>query len=427
LTEDKTTKPTQSTPSKPSLIVFDVEGVLIPKRRYLLFEASQRLNFLSFIKMLWAGLLYEIGLIPLKTALQKIFKQLHGLTVEDLYQLYKKVPLIPGVKEVFKKLKQAGHKTALISSGLPQLFVEHLAEELGADYAVGLNLEVEKGRLTGRISGDVIEPNGKALALEKIVEKEGLPPKDCVLVADDRNNLPMLRFCALKIGYNPDFLMSAKSDVVVKGDLEEALLPITGVSSTVNARSVSKRDLIRETIHISGFLVPIVSAYLSLSHLFVAFLIFVVTSVYIMSELARMQGFNIPVTSTITWNAAITPEIYEFVTSPIFFALGIVLALVAFPIPVGYAAITIFTLGDGFATLFGRKLGRHVFPYNRGKMIEGTLFGFLFAFAGAWLFAGPLKALVGAAVGMIVETLPAPISDNLTIPLVSGLVLMVIP
>jgi len=417
----------QSTQPKPRLIVFDVEGVLIPKRRYLLFEASRRLSFVSFLKMLWAGLLYETGLITLESALKKIFKQLRGLAVEDMFQLYKKIPLIPGVREVFKKLRSEGYKTALISSGLPQLFVEHLANELGADYAFGLNLDVSEGRLTGRIGGDVIQPNGKALVLDKIIKKEGLTPKECALVADDRNNLPMFKFCALKIGYNPDFVLSAKSDVVVKGDFDEVLPPIKETVSRLDAGAVSKRDIIRETIHISGFLVPVVSAYLSLSPFLAAFFIFIVTLLYIMSELARVLGYNVPVASTITWNAAITPEIYEFVTPPIFFAVGIMLALIIFPVPVGYASIAIFTLGDGFATLFGKKLGRHVFPYNKGKKIEGTLLGFLFAWLGATYFiVNPLKAFVGAAVGMFVETFPTPVSDNLTIPLISGLTLLII-
>lgn len=413
--------------SKHRLVIFDVEGVLIPKRRYLLFEASKRLSLLSFIRMLWAGFLYEAGLAPLKSALQKIFKQLRGLTQEDLFQLYKKVPLILGVKKVFEKLKTAGYKTMVISSGLPQPFLEYLAEELGADYAVGLNLEVDNGRLTGQISGDVIEPNGKALALEKILQKEALTPNDCVLVADDRNNLSMFKFCDLRIGYNPDFLVSINSDAVVRGDLEEVLPLITGETSTEKKHALSKRDYIRETIHIGSFLVPVVSTYFWWSHNFFVFLIALVTGVYIMSELARILGFNFPITSTLTWNAAITPEIYEFVTSPIFFAVGIILALVVFPIPVGYAAIAPLTLGDGFATLFGKKLGRHAYPYNKGKMVEGTLFGFLFAFVGAWFFVGPLKALVAAAVGMLVETLPTPVNDNLTIPVVAGLVLLIVP
>jgi len=378
--------------------------------------------------MLWAGFLYETGLIPLESALKKIFKQLRGLTVEDTFQLYKKVPLIPHVKEVFEKLKNAGYKTALISSGLPQQFVQHLANKLDADYAAGLNLEVDEGRLTGQISGDVIHSGGKALVLEKIVQKEGLTSKQCALVADDRNNIPMFKFCNLKIGYNPDFLVSAKSDVVVKGDFDEVLSPIENTASRKqDAYSVSKRELIRETIHMSGFLVPIVSAHLTLSHTLITFLIFVATLVYVMSELARIHGFNIPITSTVTWNAAIMPEVYEFVTSPVFFGVGIMLALLVFPASISNAAIAIFTLGDSLATLLGRKFGKHVFPYNKGKKVEGTLFGFLFACIGSSLFVNPSKALAGAAAGMLMETLPTPLNDNVTIPLISGMTMLIVP
>jgi phosphoserine phosphatase/dolichol kinase len=414
---------------KPRLIVFDVEGVLIPKRRYLLFEASRRLSFLKFLKMLWAGLLYEAGLIPLEKALTPIFKQLQGLAVEDMFQLYRKMPLILGVKKAFERFKKEGYKTALISSGIPQFLVEDLAKNLGADYAFGLDVETVENRLTGRISGDVIKPNGKAVILGKIVEKEGLKPDQCVVVADDRNNIPLFQFCSLRIGYNPDFLLSLKSDVVVKGDFAEVLQAITNTDSkeTGVKQSLSKRDLVRETIHISGFFVAAISMLLSLNSFFVAFLIFIVTSVYVISELARVFGYNIPVTATITWHAALSPEIYEFVTAPIFFALGIMLALIAFPPPISYGAIAVFTLGDGFATLFGKKVGKHIYPYNKGKKVEGTLLGLLMAWIGAWLFiADPFKAFVGAAVGMFVETLPMPVNDNLTIPLFSGLTLLLL-
>lgn len=422
-----TTAKTLLTPEqKPRLIVFDVEGVLVPKRRYLLFEASRRLSIVSFVKMLWAGFLYESGLTSLETALRKIYKQLRGLAIRDLFQLYKKMPLLPGVEEVFTQLKEAGCKTALISSGLPQSFVEDLASQLGCDYAFGFDLEVTEGRLTGQIGGDVIKAEGKALVLKRIQEKEGLTPQDTALVADDRNNLPMFRLCATKIGYNPDFLLAYKSDIAVKGDLRELVPLLTGKPS--EPHSVSRREIIREAIHIVGFFVPFFTMLFSLNHYFVALLIFLVTLLYIMSELARMIGVNIPVMSTITWKAAIQHEVYEFVTAPIFFALGIILTLLLFPPPISYASIAIFALGDGFATLFGKIIGSHVFPYNKGKKVEGTLFGFLFASLGASVFIiNPFKAFAGAALGMIVESLPTPVNDNLTIPLVAGLTLLLLP
>jgi HAD superfamily phosphoserine phosphatase-like hydrolase len=409
----------------PKLIVFDVEGVLVPKRRYLLFEASRRLSIIDVLRMLWYGLLYESGLTLLETAMRKIYKQLRGLQMSDLFHLYKKMPLLPGVREVFAQLKRLGCKTALISSGLPQSFVEDLAMQLGADYAFGLDLEVVDGRLTGVISGDVIKPEGKALVLKRIQEKEGLGPQDCAVVADDRNNLPVFTLCARRIGYNPDFLVANKSDIAVKGDLREVLPALTGISMEIH--SLSRRDVIRETIHISGFFVAFFTMYLALSNYLAVSLIMIIVLLYSVSELARMFGLNFPVVSTITWKATTQPEIYEFVTAPIFFALGIILTLLLFPPPLSYASIAIFTLGDASATLFGKTFGIHAFPYNKGKKIEGTVLGFLMASLGALVFVSPLKALVGAAVGMIVESLPTPVNDNITIPLAAGLTLLFLP
>jgi len=411
---------------KPRLIVFDVEGIIIPKRRYLLFEASQRVTILSYIKMLWAGLLYETGLIKLETALRRIYKQLQGLPVDDLFQLFKKIPLIPGVEKVFQQLKHAGYKTALISSGLPQVFVEELATQLAADYAFGFELEVTNGHVSGQIGGDAIKPEGKALVLRRIMKKEDLMPSDCALVADDRNNLPMFSLCATRIGYNPDFLLAYRSDIVVKGDLIE-VIPFLAGDTQPAQRSISKRDLLRENIHIAGFFVALLTMYLALNHYWVAFVILVVTLAYIISELSRMLGVNIPIVSTITWNATLKPEVYEFVTAPIFFAFGIMLALLLFPAPINYASIAVFTLGDGFATIFGKTIGKHVFPYNKGKKAEGTIFGFLFALLGALVFVNPLRAILGAATAMIIETLPTPINDNLTIPLAAGLAMLLLP
>lgn len=408
------------------LVVFDVEGVLLPKRRYLLFEASRKLGLWRFIKIFVTGLLYEIGLLSLESTLKRIFRLFRGITADELFQLYRKLPLIPGTAEVFERLNREGYRTAVISSGLPKLFVEDLAARLNADYAYGLELETTDGHLTGEIGGDVIKPNGKALVLTKIMEVENLSRHDCVVVADDRNNLPMFPLCALRVGYSPDFMVRVKSDLVIEGDLSEILPPITGKTSEVLHSALSRSEVFREIIHLSGFLVPLVCAYL-LDRYVVSSLVLLVTLLYIASELARLRGTNIPVFSTMTWRAAIKPELYEFVTAPIYFALGMIISLTLFPVPINYASTMILALGDGFATLFGKGLGRTVLPINKGKMVEGSVFGFLFAFMGALLFMNPMQALVGAAIGMLVECLPLPISDNITVPITAGLAMMVVP
>jgi phosphoserine phosphatase SerB len=407
------------------LVVFDVEGILIPKNRYLLFEASRKVGFLDFIKIIALGFLYEIGLLSVESALKRIFAMLKGLDAEEIQQLHKRIPLMPGTEEVFKTLNQNGYKTALISSGLPTQVVEDLAKRLQADYAHGLELEIKDERLTGAIGGDVLRSGGKATVLQRILEKEDLTPQDCVMVADDRNNLSMFPLCGLRIGYDPDFVLAAKSDFVTKGALTEILPTITGEKQPPSHFVMSRSGGLRETIHIGSFLLSFICIYL-FGNVMVASLILFIAALYTLSEIVRIQGVNIPILSSITWKAANKTELYEFAAAPIHFALGIAISLLIFPAPIRYVAITILTLGDGSAHIFGMKLGRTPLPFNKGKNIEGTLFGFLFAFLGAMIFVDPARALVAAAVGMLIEALPLPINDNLTMPLASGLALLLI-
>ncbi len=408
------------------LIVFDVEGVLLPKRRFLLFDAAKKLSFWKFLKILVMGVLYETGLLSLESALRKIFAVYQGFLMDEFFRLFKEVPLMPGAKHVFKMLDEAGYKTALISSGLPTLLVEDLATRLNADYAFGLELKTVNNRLTGEIQGDVLKPNGKACVLEEILQKEGLSSQDCVVVADDRNNLPMFPLSSVRIGYNPDFVLTVKSDYVVRDNLSKIIPIINGKASQVSRPIFSRNEVIREAIHVSGFLVPFVCAHF-LGTFLVSFLIFLITLVFAASELARVQGISFPVFSTITWTAAKKSEFYEFATAPISFAIGIVFSLVFFPEPANYASVAILTLGDSFASIFGKKFGRTLFPFNKGQHVEGSVFGFLFAFIGALFFVSPVKAFIGAATGMLVGCLPLPVDDNLTIPIAAGLVLTMIP
>jgi len=404
------------------LVVFDVEGVIIPKVRFLFFDVFGRMGPSPFVKGALFGLLYLVGLMSLKGSLRRIFRLLEGLPYERFISLFQAVPLMPEVEEVFRELREGGYKIAFISSGIPRVALRKLADRLGADYISGPEIGVAGGRLSGEVWGDVIEAGGKAAALERLIREEHLESHYRVSVADDRNNLPLYRLCDLNIGYNPDFILSFRADHVVKGGLS-GIIPIIRGEPVVRERGLSKNALIRDAIHIGGFSVPIVCAYLAGPHL-VALLILLVTLLYAASESMRMFGARLPIISDITSMAAGGSELQEFVTSPIFYALGMIIPLVAFPPPIGYASIAVLTLGDGFASILGRTLGRRNLPFNRDKTAEGSLGGLLLAFLGALLFIEPRGALVAASCGMLAEVLPLPLNDNMAIPLASGLALM---
>jgi phosphoserine phosphatase len=407
--------------SKPRLVVFDVEGVLIPKNRFI-FDVGKSLGVSQLLKMLFIGFLYEIGVVTLKSTLKHIFRVMKGVRIESLMRIFDELPSKPQLERVFAQLKTRNCKIALISSGLPTVIVEKLASTLGADYAFGIEVGVNDGRLTGEIWGDAIEFDGKFKVLSQILAAEGLNLKDCVVVADDRNNKSIFLSGMQKIGYNPDFVLRVKADNVITGRLS-GILPI--IDGKPKQRSLpSKNDMLRETIHASGFFVPVLAGLIGITA--VALLICVVSALYFLSELLRMNRKNLPIISAITRNAASQAELYEFATAPLYFAMGILITLLLFPAPVSSAAIAIFTLGDSTASLFGRLISKKPLPFNKGKTLEGSLVGFFFAFLAGSFFVSPAMALIGAAVAMTIESLPLPVNDNVPIPLCTGLALLLI-
>jgi dolichol kinase/phosphoserine phosphatase len=406
---------------KPRLVIFDVEGVLISKNRFL-FDVGKSLGVFQLLKMLFIGFLYQLGIVPLKPALKRIFKIMRGVKVETLMCIFDEIPSRPQLESFFAQLKMRNCKTALISSGLPTIVVERLASIIGADYAFGIEVGVNGDVLTGEIWGDAIEPNGKFKVLSKILAAEELKLEDCVVVADDRNNGSIFLPEMQKIGYNPDFVLRVKADKVVTGKLSGILSVIFGKPKK---RSLpSKNDLVREAIHASGFFVPVLAGFLGVFP--VALIICVVSTLYFLSELSRMNRKNMPIISAITRHAVSPTERYEFAAAPLYFAMGIFLALLLFPAPVNGAAIAIFTLGDSTASLFGGLISKKPLPFNKGKTVEGSLAGFFFAFLAGTFFVSPVLALIGAAVAMAIESLPLPINDNILIPLGTGLALLLL-
>jgi HAD superfamily phosphoserine phosphatase-like hydrolase len=402
-------------------VVFDVEGVLIPKNRFL-FEVGKSLGISQLMKVLLFGFLYGIGVIPLKSALKRIFSSLRGIKIERLMQIAEKVPVTPNAKEVFDQLRAQGCKTALISSGMPAIIVKRLATKLGADYGFGFETGVNNEVLTGEIWGDVIERSGKLQVLSQILKVEGLSLSDCVVVADDRNNAPIFLREIRKIGYNPDFMIRIKADNVVTGKLSK-ILPVINGKPQLRALP-SRNDVLREMIHASGVFVPVLCSFVGFPA--VAFIICTVVALYVISELLRMGGKNLPFISTVTRHAISQAELYEFAAAPIYFAVGILLALLLFRAPISSAAIAIFALGDSTASIFGGLVSKRPLPFNKAKTLEGSLTGFFFALLAGSFFISPLKALVGAAVAMTVEYLPLPINDNIIVPLCTGLALALI-
>ncbi|MFQ5815916.1 MAG: diacylglycerol/polyprenol kinase family protein [Candidatus Hydrothermarchaeaceae archaeon] len=159
-----------------------------------------------------------------------------------------------------------------------------------------------------------------------------------------------------------------------------------------------------------GYPIPIVTLVLAL------FLGYVLTSAY-------KRGIEIPIVSRLI-DTTERAEVIEETPGKgaLSFFLGSLLAFVLFGhnINVASASIVILALGDSTSTLIGRNFGGHKIRYNYEKSWEGTLSGITFAAIGASLLLKPELAIIGAFAGMMIESLPLTVDDNIIVPLGAG-------
>ncbi len=108
-----------------------------------------------------------------------------------------------------------------------------------------------------------------------------------------------------------------------------------------------------------------------------------------------------------------------------FLTLSAVLLGACTPPAIGATALGFAVLGDAAAALVGRAFGKR---RAWGKSLEGSLACFATcAGLGAILLPGrPLAALAGAGVATLVEALPLPVDDNLSVPLLSAAALLLL-
>ncbi len=137
----------------------------------------------------------------------------------------------------------------------------------------------------------------------------------------------------------------------------------------------------------------------------------------------RLQGRQIPVAGW--FEETFERENVRFPGYGAFwYVVGTLLAALFLGNPDEIAAV-ILTLaaGDSAATIFGVR-GRHPLPYNRCKTIEGSIAFFVFSLT-AFLFVGWMGVAL-AALTAVVESLPTPVDDNLTIPVAAALFFIIL-
>ncbi|XAS75245.1 phosphoserine phosphatase SerB [Dermatophilaceae bacterium Sec6.4] len=169
------------------------------------------------------------GELDFAQSLHERVATLAGLPESVLDDVRRAVRLTPGAATLVRTVRRLGFTVAVVSGGFIEI-VGPLAAELGIHHAHANALEIRDGRLTGRVSGAVVDRAEKARALRRFADQEGLPLSRTVAVGDGANDLDMLAIAGLGIAFNAKPLVRAEAHASVSVPYLDAVLYLLGIS-----------------------------------------------------------------------------------------------------------------------------------------------------------------------------------------------------
>ena len=179
-------------------------------------RAAYRAGLLSRRQLVadgWANLMFRLRGASDEASLElrdRISESLSGTRVRDLERLGVDVlagvlpRIYPQVLALAHEHQDAGRRVYIVTAASKEL-ADTLAHVLAFDGAVGSQFsEVVDGVYTGRPAGLFIYGQEKALALQRLAEREGLDLAQSYAYSDSASDLPMLRLVGHPVVVNPD-------------------------------------------------------------------------------------------------------------------------------------------------------------------------------------------------------------------------------
>lgn len=169
------------------------------------------------------------GELDFETALRERVSLLRGLPLTAVRQVRDALVLTPGAGTVARTLKRLGYVVAAVSGGFTEI-TDDLQRRLALDQVYANRLETHDGRLTGGITGPVIDRAGKADLLERIASDAGVPLSQTVAVGDGANDIDMLSRAGLGIAFNAKPVVRRAADTAVSVPYLDAILFVLGIT-----------------------------------------------------------------------------------------------------------------------------------------------------------------------------------------------------
>lgn len=163
------------------------------------------------------------GELDFHAALYERVALLKDLPEETLDKTYAETQLTSGAQTFLATMKAHGATCVLVSGGFT-FFTEKIAEKCNFHAHHGNTLEIENGKLTGRVAEPVLDKTAKLVFLHRYCEQLDIAPEDALTIGDGANDLPMLQAAGLGLGFHARPAVAEQlTNNIVYNDLTAAL------------------------------------------------------------------------------------------------------------------------------------------------------------------------------------------------------------
>ena len=169
------------------------------------------------------------GDIDFTTSLKERVALLAGASEEIFTDVFESISLTPGALDLIKTLHKLGHKVGVVSGGFLNV-IEPLLRDLRIDFYRANTLEVIGGKITGRISGPIINREAKAEALVEFAKKEGVELNQTIAIGDGANDLGMIEIAGLGIAFNAKPKVKLQADASISTPYLDSVLFLMGIT-----------------------------------------------------------------------------------------------------------------------------------------------------------------------------------------------------
>jgi len=207
------------------LVVMDVDSTLIQDE--VIDLLAERAGALDEVAAITERAMR--GEIDFAESLKQRVALLAGLPTEALDETARRIRLTPGARTLCRTLRRLGFRVCLVSGGFREV-IAPLAQQLEVDGLRANALEIVDGRLTGRVTGEIVDRQGKRAALEEFAREFGIPVARTIAIGDGANDLDMLDTAGLGIAFNAKPVVQAAADTAVNAPYLDSVLFLLGIT-----------------------------------------------------------------------------------------------------------------------------------------------------------------------------------------------------